>query len=103
MVGWMTGLVGLIVGTAAATAVVRYVRRTARQGDEPALDADERLTLRVRADLERHGLWSQALDVNSVDGTIYLRGRLAAERAEPVLTAVRAVPGVLEVKDELKK
>lgn len=64
---------------------------------------DERLTLHIRSELEDHGIWSSRLDVTTVDGTVYLRGRETdPARLETVISMVRAVPGVTEVVDETR-
>ncbi len=65
---------------------------------------DERLTARIRDDLEARGLWSPRLDVTTVDGVVYLRGREAeGSRVDTMVGIVERVPGVLSVVDEIKR
>lgn len=73
-------------------------------GRASGLLPDERVTLRVQSDLERQGIWNPAMNITTIDGTVYVRGREAdAARADTVLRAVREVPGVVEVIDELRR
>ena len=65
---------------------------------------DERVSLRVRDELERRGMWRPGLDVTTVDGTVYLRGKEPdATRIEALVGAVREVDGVREVAEELRR
>jgi osmotically-inducible protein OsmY len=65
---------------------------------------DERLTLRIRSELEDRGIWTTRLDVTTVDGTVYLRGREPdPARVDTIVGMVRAVPGVTEVIDEIHR
>jgi len=65
---------------------------------------DERVSLRVRDELERRGLWRPGLDVTTVDGTVYLRGKETdLARVEALVGAVRSVSGVQDVADELRR
>lgn len=65
---------------------------------------DERLTLHVRSELEGRGIWTSRLDVTTVDGTVYLRGRETdPARVETIVAMVHEVPGVTEVVDEIHR
>jgi len=65
---------------------------------------DEQVTMRVQAELERLGISSPHVDVNTVDGTVYLRGREAdSARADTLTAIVRDVPGVSNVVDEVRR
>ena len=79
--------------------------RTMRDAESArGLLPDERLTLRVRSDLERRAIWGPWLNLTTIDGAVYVRGRETdPTRAETVLRAVREVPGVVEVVDELRR
>jgi osmotically-inducible protein OsmY len=65
---------------------------------------DERLTLRIRDELEGLALWSPRVDVTTIDGTVYVRGREPdAARADAILHTIRGLDGVVEVVDELRR
>lgn len=83
--------------------VQTLLRRTGTTGGEGMLP-DERLTLHIRDELEGLSLWTPRLDVTTVDGTVYLRGREAnLERAEAVVHTIRGVEGVQDVVDEIRR
>lgn len=103
MPGWLSSLVWLALGAAAGLGALRSWRQRAAAPAEPAVDPDERLTLRVRSELERRGLWNPTLDVTTVDGVVYLRGRATAAQADAVRAAIERVAGVRAVQDELKR
>ncbi len=92
--------------------LARISRSWLRTSPEPSLPGhasggimpDEQITLRVRRELQDRGLWLGHLDVNTVEGTVYLRGRSeSSEQADAVVDAVRSVPGVRDVVDEIKR
>ncbi|MEA2642520.1 MAG: hypothetical protein QOF51_3914 [Chloroflexota bacterium] len=65
---------------------------------------DERTTQRIRSELERLGIWSPRIDVTTVDGTVYLRGRETDQaRADAIVATLRDLPGVTAVVDELHR
>lgn len=73
-------------------------------GDVSGLLPDERITLRVRTELERRGVGSPRANITTIDGTVYVRGREPQPmRADLMLQAIREVPGVVQVVDELKR
>lgn len=73
-------------------------------GRASGLLPDERVTLRVQSELERRGIWNPALNVTTIGGTVYLRGReIDPVRATTVLRAVSEVSGVADVVDELRR
>ena len=79
-------------------------RRTSRVRDFSGPPRDERVSLRIRGELERQGIWTPRLDVTTVDGTAYLRGREADPgRVETIVRVARSVPGVLGVVDEIRR
>jgi len=62
------------------------------------------VSLRIRGELERRGIWTPRLDVTTVDGTAFLRGREADPgRVETIVNVARTVPGVLGVVDEIRR
>jgi osmotically-inducible protein OsmY len=84
-------------------AVQTLLRRTGTTGSEGLLP-DERLTLQIRDELEGLSLWTPRLDVTTVDGTVYLRGRDSnPERAEAVVHTIRGLEGVQDVVDEIRR
>lgn len=79
-------------------------RRASPARDFSGLPPDERVSLRIRGELERRGIWTPRLDVTTVDGTAYLRGREADPgRVETIVSVARTVPGVLGVVDEIRR
>jgi osmotically-inducible protein OsmY len=68
-----------------------------------ALPADERLTWLARDRLSAQGLASRHVDVTTVDGAVYLRGRTRAPaEAETIASVIEGIPGVQRVVNELK-
>jgi len=64
---------------------------------------DEQLSRRVQEQLEAHGLWTEHLDVNTVDGVVYVRGRDESQaRVDAITRMAHSVPGVAEVVNEMK-
>jgi osmotically-inducible protein OsmY len=89
----------------ARTAVhaVRWVRERLTI-PQNGLPPDERVSAQVRAELELRGIWTPRLDVTTVDGTVFLRGRESDSiRAETILSIVRDVSGVEDVVDEIRR
>ncbi|MBM2810432.1 MAG: hypothetical protein HW416_1191 [Chloroflexi bacterium] len=65
---------------------------------------DERISLRIRSEMDRRGIWNPHLDVTTVDGTVYLRGRESdSARVDTIVSLVRQAPGVSEVVDEIRR
>ena len=65
---------------------------------------DERLSLQIRSELERRGIWTPRLDVTTVDGAVFLRGRESDHvRAETIVSIAREVPGIIDVVDEIRR
>ena len=65
---------------------------------------DERISLRIKSEMDRRGIWNPRLDVTTVDGTVYLRGREAdGARVETIVSLAREVPGVADVIDEIRR
>jgi hypothetical protein len=62
---------------------------------------DEQLVARVRAELGHHVDRTGAIEVAADRGTVSLRGEVSREELGDVLSAVRGVPGVKRVKNEL--
>jgi osmotically-inducible protein OsmY len=76
-------------------------RLTPTQG---GLLPDERLSVHIRSELERRGIWTPRLDVSTVDGAVFLRGRENDHvRAETIVSIAREVPGVIDVVDEIRR
>jgi hypothetical protein len=75
--------------------------RSGRRVDGMLLD--ERVTRAVRDALREHGLVNPRVDVTTVDGMTYLRGRPRdAAEAAAIAATVQATPGVQGVANELK-
>jgi hypothetical protein len=89
----------------AAQRTLQLLWSYANRGQElTGLPTDERAAMRIRAELERRGIWTPLLDVTLVDGTAYLRGREADPgRAETIVNVARTIPGVLAVVDEIRR
>jgi len=84
-------------------AVQTLLRRTGSAGGEGMLP-DERLTLQIRDELEGLSLWNSRVDVTTVDGTVYLRGRDSnAQRADAVVHTIKGLEGVQDVVDEIRR
>ena len=65
---------------------------------------DERISAHIRSELERRGIWTPRVDVTTVDGMVFLRGRESDSiRAETIVGIVRDVPGVIDVVDEIRR
>jgi hypothetical protein len=82
-----------------------FESRGARGGEiGSGLMPDERISLQVKAEVERLGLSMSRLDVTTVDGTVYLRGREPnSEHVETIISLAREVPGVSAVVDEIRR
>jgi hypothetical protein len=99
--------------TEAADALLEVARTAAHAGrwvqdrlsaTQPGLPPDERISAQIRAELERRGIWTPRLDVTTVDGTVFLRGRESDSiRAETIVGIVRDVVGVEDVVDEIRR
>jgi osmotically-inducible protein OsmY len=64
---------------------------------------DEILSDRVREHLSDFGLWGGHVDVTTVDGIVYLRGREESEaRVDAIERTVRQLGGVVDVVAEMK-
>lgn len=108
-----TGSRVLSRGTAAAADIVLDVGQAVSEwsqglwrrlgADQPSgVSGDERITLRIQEEMERRGIWSRRLDVTTVDGTVFLRGREPdTARIETILAMIRGVPGVVDIVDEI--
>jgi len=82
----------------------RWVSQRVTTATQSDLEPDERLTVQIRSELERRGIWSPRLDVTTVDGTVFLRGREAdSVRAETIVGIARDVPGAIDVVDEIRR
>ena len=73
-------------------------------GSRPAgLLPDERLTRRARERIVERGVDDLRVDVTTVDGVMYLRGRPGNARdAAAILDVAETTPGVTQVVNELK-
>ena len=71
---------------------------------QPGLPPDERISSQIRSELERRGIWAPRLDITTVDGTVFLRGRESdAIRAETIVGIVREAAGVADGVDEIRR
>jgi osmotically-inducible protein OsmY len=99
--------------TEAADALLEVARAAAHAGQwvqnrlletQLELPPDERMSAQIRSELERRGIWTPRLDVTTVDGTVFLRGRESDSiRAETIVRIVREVAGVTDVVDEIRR
>jgi hypothetical protein len=64
--------------------------------------SDNQLANRVRSKLGRHVSHPRAIDVEVHDGRVTLRGRVLASEAQGVFDAVRWVPGVRHVDNQME-
>jgi hypothetical protein len=62
---------------------------------------DEQLVARVRAQLGHHVDRTAAVEVTAERGRVTLRGEVSSEELDDVLDAVRSVPGVRRVENQL--
>lgn len=68
------------------------------------LPPDERVSAQIRSELERRGIWTPRIDVTTVDGMVFLRGRESdSVRAETIVGIAREVPGAIDVVDEIRR
>ncbi len=63
---------------------------------------DDQLVKRIRAELGHHVALPSALDVSAHDGIVTLAGQVPRAELPDVLTTVRKVRGVEQVRDELQ-
>jgi osmotically-inducible protein OsmY len=95
---------GLDLLEAAVEGYERVRERVTTATESSGLMPDERLTGRVQDELEARGVWSRRLDVTTVDGVVYLRGReLDTARADTIVNIAERMPGVQSVVDEIKR
>ena len=88
----------------ASVDAIQSVARLAGVGAGTGIQADERVTLRVRDELQDFALWSPRVDVTTVDGVVYLRGReFDTARADAIVRVVQGIDGVHEVIDEMRR
>ena len=125
MVSIRQGLLGLAIGVAGgilAGVVLAPKRKPISEGNLPAesgtglagdllsrlgggrgLLPDERITERLRSELERKGSGSR-VDVTTVDGIVYLRGKEPDPiKADEAVAAAYAISGVRDVIDEIRR
>jgi hypothetical protein len=73
-----------------------------RIGSGRGLMPDERITERLRAELERQS--GSRLDVTTVDGVVYLRGKEPDPiKADEAVAAAYSISGVRDVIDEIRR
>ena len=99
--------------TEAADAILEVGRRAVHiarwaqdrlSASQPGLAPDERVSAQVKTELERRGIWTPRLDVTTVDGMVFLRGRESDHvRAETIITIARDIPGAIDVVDEIRR
>ena len=80
------------------------IRRLSGSSSGKGMLPDERLTLQIREQLEGLALWGPRLDVTTIDGKVYVRGREAnAQRADAIVHTIEGFEGVTEIVDELRR
>jgi osmotically-inducible protein OsmY len=95
---------GLDVLEAAVEGFERVRERIAATAESSGLLPDERLTSRIKGEIESRGIWTSRLDITTVDGVVYLRGREAdATRVDTIVGIIEETPGVLNVVDEVHR
>ncbi len=82
----------------------RVLERIAAATESTGMMPDERVTARIHDELEARGIRSSRLDVTTVDGVVYLRGREPdGARIDTIVGIAEQVPGVTSVVDEIKR
>jgi osmotically-inducible protein OsmY len=71
-----------------------------RIANEPV--SDETLVERVRADMGRYVSYPSLINVNAHQGTVRLSGVILADEAKPFANAVKQMPGVRRVDNQLR-
>ncbi|HEY3117358.1 MAG TPA: BON domain-containing protein [Chloroflexota bacterium] len=120
MGGWLGYIVGLIGAfawvrraltertIAAASAPTEPapepVAASARRGGSNGVMADEQLTDWLRAECRRLGVDASRVDITTVDGVVYLRGRETdSPLVDTLVSLARSAPGSRDVIDEVKR
>lgn len=103
--GFLSELARQMTEALAGLAIEEVRRRSARRRPGgPSLLPDEEVTTRVREEWERLGLVARIVDVTTVDGVVYLRGRENDPvRADTLVAVARFLPGVRDVADEIRR
>ncbi len=95
---------GLDLLEAAVEGYERVRERVATVAESSGVMPDERLTGRIQDELESRGVWSHRLDVTTIDGVVYLRGRESdSARVDTIVGIAERMPGVASVVDEIKR
>lgn len=99
-------LVGPLSAASRASAALRRRTGGASTGAGGRVDGmllDERLSRAVHERLEARGLTNPRVDVTTVDGVVYLRGRTTDDEEKlAVVEVTQGTPGITRVVDELK-
>ena len=66
---------GLDLLEAAVDGIERVRERIAAGTEATGMLPDERLTSRIRDEIESRGIWTSRVDITTVDGVVYLRDR----------------------------
>lgn len=65
---------------------------------------DEQLTDWLRAEYRRLGVNASRVDITTVDGVVYLRGRETdSVQVDTLVSLARSAPGSRDVVDEIKR
>lgn len=121
----MGPFLGFLVGFFGALAAVRRASLRLREGptpstssfteaaadqapvgarQRPGLMPDEQLTDWLRAEYRRLGVQAPFVDITTVDGVVFLRGRESdSVRVDTMVSVARSAPGFREVVDEVKR
>ncbi len=76
----------------------------ARVGGGSGLMPDEKITEQLHSELARQGRVSPRVDITTIDGVVYLRGRESDPvKADGIVAVAHDVPGVVDVIDEVKR
>jgi osmotically-inducible protein OsmY len=89
-------------GLAAGAGLTYLAQRLAGGSGREPLASDDRIAERVRAAIARFVPGPHAVTVDVQDGTVTLGGRVLADDAGPLLSAVCRVRGVDRVVDRLE-
>lgn len=92
-----------VAGFLAGLIAVGRVLSGRSEQDDAAPVRDEDMTAAVRSEWRRLGLLTDGADVTVIDGVGYLRGRADPTTADTLLAVARGLPGVREIRDEIKR
>ena len=96
-------LVGFGFGLAGTVRTLQGFFGGAAPNEQSESRSDERVAGEIRSEWRRIGLMADWVDVTVLDGEAYLRGRAHAVTADALVATARRLPGVREIRDEVKR